>query len=94
MVTRFSTPAHINDLHSDAAKRGWSDIVHDWFAQAEQRLPAGHRFFNVVDTPAPGGAEASASPPLRAPAGDRTQEFARISDGNWGGTKIAPRGIL
>jgi len=57
MPESFSPPAFVEDLN-EAGRAAWSTAVLGWFRTAETRLPAGHRFFNLVDLPAPDAASA------------------------------------
>ncbi|AWN34672.1 hypothetical protein [Methylobacterium radiodurans] len=61
MTTKFSTPAFVDDL-DEAGRAAWAEALHSWFQDAAGRLPEGHRFFNVVDDPAPAGSPTALIP--------------------------------
>lgn len=50
MTKMFSTPAYVDDMDV-AGRKQWSASLQSWFRDAADRLPEGHRFFNVVDNP-------------------------------------------
>lgn len=54
-MTRFSPPAHIDDVASEAVLQGWSDKLLSWFRDVERDLPPSPRYFNLLDRPLPAG---------------------------------------